>query len=264
MGAAPQSRTEFPTEASATASKGAGQQRLHPRYQEDQCGDSHRDRERGPLGVGSPNVHGFAGKNGDLLGVHLDTEGGRHLLECDDHPDAEGEALHDGDRNVADELARADVPETDQDDPGEQANDQDAVGSVGRDDRHEDHSHRPGRPTDLDPAAAEDGGNRACHDRGHEPGGGAHARAGSEPERQGEGHQPDHDPCGQVAAGPRVRPVRPSRQQPHHTRQGCASCLRHAWAGDSSASSSPRDARIPDRMFRAAMSRSRTSGTLTE
>ena len=122
--------------------------------------------------------------------------------------DADGEALDDRDRHVADEPAGAGVPEPDQDQPGEQPDHQHPVGAVRRDDRHQDHGHRAGRAADLDPAAAEHRGQGAGHDRGDQPGGGAHARAHAEAEGQRQSHQPDHHPGGQVSPGAHVRPVR--------------------------------------------------------
>ena len=49
-------------------------------------------------GVGDPRLDGRHGQHEDLLGVDVDAEGGRELLERDDRRDADGEALDDRDR----------------------------------------------------------------------------------------------------------------------------------------------------------------------
>ena len=116
----------------------------------------------------------------DLLALGMLAEDGRDLLEPDDGRNAQGEALDHWDGDVADEAPRADPREADEDQPGEDAHDEHAARSVGRDDGHEHDCHGTRRAAHLHAAATEDGRQRTGDDRRHESGRRAHAGADAE------------------------------------------------------------------------------------
>ncbi len=213
--------------------------------------------------VGGPAADRVVGERGHLLAVGLHAERSGELLEPDDHRDAHGEPLDDRDRDVADDAARPGVPEADQDESGQQPDDEHAVGTVDGDDRDQHDGHRAGGSAHLDPAAAEDGRDGAGDDGRDQATAGAHAGADPEPEGERQRDQADHQARGQVTGRAHVREVRPVREQAQRPAQQAARRHRRVW-GLSSASSSPCAAMIPERIRRAARSRSRTSGTLTE
>ena len=113
-------------------------------------------------------------------------EEGRHLLEADDGRDAQGEAFDHWDGDVADEAPCAEPREADEDQSSEDAHDEHAARSMGRDDRHEHDGHGARRAAHLHAATTEDSGKRAGHDRGDESGRRAHTGTDSEAEREGQ------------------------------------------------------------------------------
>ena len=114
-----------------------------------------------------------------VLAVGLgDAERGGHLLEEDDHRDADGEALDHRPRDVREVAAEPQrTPRRNDQHAGDQADDEHGVGAVAGDDRHEHDGHRPGRPRHLHVRAAEDRGDEAGDDRRDQPGLGAEARS---------------------------------------------------------------------------------------
>ncbi len=191
MVASPRSRTALPTVTSTTATSEPGSVG-RPRASSSTTATTATVTASGAH-AGAPDQVRTASNASDqhLVSLHLDAQGGRHLLQRDDHRDADREALDHRDRHVADEAPGAGVPQPDQEEAGHQPDDEDAVRAVGGDDRHQHDGHRPGRPAHLHPAAAEDRRQHARDDRGHQTGARPQPRADPEAERERQRDQPD-------------------------------------------------------------------------
>ncbi len=121
IGAAPRPRAEFVDGGGDHREQRAWPARSEPGQREDHRRRRERRCQGGTqTGLRRPGTDGASGQDEHLLGVRRHAERGGQLLQADDRRDADGEPLHDRDRDVADEPAGAGVAEPDQDEPGQQ------------------------------------------------------------------------------------------------------------------------------------------------
>ena len=124
--------------------------------------------------------------------------------------DADREALDHRPRQDARVAAQPRGAGDDQQQPGQQRDDDHAVGPDGGHDRHQHDGHRARRAAHLHVRPAEHAGDDAGHDRGDQPGLGAQPGRDAEAERERQRDDGDGDPGEQIAA-PGSRAARRSR-----------------------------------------------------
>ena len=232
---------------------------------EDRRGDPDADGHRCEVGAPEPLENGGHRRHDDVLGARGQAERGGHLLEGDEGRDAQGEPLDDGQRDEPHVPPCTGQAHHHEDHARHEANDEHALGSVGRHDRHEDDGHRPGGPGDLHVTTAEQRRHDAGDDRRHQAGGGAEPRGDAEGQGQGQGHDTHGHPGEDVLTrgrhhGAQVAAAGADGIQPLH--DGPAGRVRaHArGSGVMSSTSPPWSAVLVWRISRALASRSRTAG----
>ena len=161
-------------------------------------GDDHgrHDEQRDTEGHRTPVVDGVAqgleGGDQHVLGIrsgHAERDG--HLLEEDDHGDAEGEPLDHRPGHVGERAPDPRQGGGHEEQTGEDRHHQDAVDPVAGDDGDQHDGHGAGGAADLHAGAAEDPRDEPGHDGGDEAGIGA--QPGADPERQGQRQRHDAD-----------------------------------------------------------------------
>ncbi len=180
------------TVAATTASNEAGSERCRRGVITITAATNSTRPRAAAVSAGERVTQGAEGDDGGVLPLRtLDAEGGGHLLQEDDHGDAEGEALDDRPRHVGEVATEPEHPGGEDHHPGQHADDHDGVGAVPGDERDEHHGHGPGRPGDLYVRAPQEAGHQAGHDRGGQPGGRAEPGGDAEGQRQGQGDDGD-------------------------------------------------------------------------
>ena len=151
-------------------------------------------------------------------------------MQDDDDPDAEGETLHDRERNHLDRPAHGGQGHQDHEHASHDGKQGDHLNAVLGDHRQQHHGHGAGGSRYLDVAAPEDRRDEARDDRGDQAG--SRPRAGRHPEaerqRQGDDTdgEPRHEVLGPGAAQPAV--VRRSGEQTLEADQVGADHVGHA------------------------------------
>ena len=186
--------------AATTPSSEAGTDRWSRGSPTISAGHHAHHHQRLPGGGLGPSPHGVEGHHrGARAPWPGDAQRRRHLLQKDDHGDADREALHHRPGHVGDGPAQPADPGRQHQDTGHQPHRVDRAGPVPGDHRQQHHGHGPGGSGDLEIGAPEDPRHQAGHDGGGEADRGAQAGGDGEGEGQGQRHHADRDPRHHVA-----------------------------------------------------------------
>ena len=146
-----------------------------------------------------------------------DTERVRHLLQEDDHRDADREPFDHWPRHIAERRDRPEPNDAISDEhAGHEAGEEDTVGAVAGHERHEHDGHRAGRARHLHVRSAEHRRDESRDDRGDQPADAPSPVVIPNAERKRERDDPDRN-AGDHIVLPRPAQtdvVRPPRQQP--------------------------------------------------
>ena len=188
-------------------------------------GDQCHQCQRGQEGCGGRRCESLDGRDGGVAARSgFDAEGGRDLLEEDDHGDPEGESLDHRPGKQGHDPAELEDTGGDDDDPGEDGHRGQSPGAVCGDDGTQDDDHRPGRAGNLDVGTTEDSGDDAGDHSGNQSAGRSGAGADPEGQSQREGDDAHGDPgdevpfpgAGQICIVPPAGQKRPGRGQGLH------------------------------------------------
>ncbi len=203
-----QPATVATTVATITASSDAGQRAVHTGREGHDGNDDGHQNERGDRQGTECISDRLARDDRGVVAVGFgDPEGGGHLLQEDDHRDAEGESLDDGPRYVGEYPTEPEQAGRDDEDSGEHPDDDHGVGPVAGNERDEHDGHRSRRARHLQVGTTEDAGDEPGDDRGREPGRGAEPGGDPERQRQRQRDDADREPSDDVGA-PRPRESR--------------------------------------------------------
>ena len=214
MRATSRSRASATTVAATTARSDAGPRSAHAHHDDHHEHDEQDDADGGqaarvPRRAQPERVAQRAHRDrSGVLAVRLgDAQRRGHLLQEDDHGDADREAFDDGPRDVGEIATDAGERGREDEHACEEAHHQHGVRAVARDDRDEHHGHRAGRPRHLHARSTEHGGDDAGDDRGDESR--LRTQTGRDPEREREGQRDDADgePGNEIVLDVRGKPA---------------------------------------------------------
>ena len=185
------------------ASSDAGNDRCSARRGDHDQGDEAHDQHRREIPAVERATDRLRGDERGALASRLrDAQCRRHLLQEDDHRDADREALDHRPGHVREIAAEPGERRDDDQDAGHDADEKHPVAAVASHDRNEDDRHRARRPRYLHVRATEDRRDDPRDDRGDQAGSGTQSRGDSERERERQRHDADGD-AGEHIAAPR-------------------------------------------------------------